>query len=79
MCEVELFSINADLALLRSRIYFCEDLQTSYWEVHGGDPSNSGKKKTTMVSGISLPFYVIKTWDDLTMNRKLMQSFMSRA
>ncbi|RMY68050.1 hypothetical protein D0863_07383 [Hortaea werneckii] len=29
-------------------IYFCEDLQTSYWENYGGDPSNSGKKTTMM-------------------------------
>lgn len=28
--------------------YFCEDLQTSYWDDYGGDRANTGKKKTMM-------------------------------
>ncbi|KAF2162375.1 hypothetical protein M409DRAFT_69251 [Zasmidium cellare ATCC 36951] len=29
-------------------LYFCEDLQTSYWESYGGDPANRGSKRTMM-------------------------------
>lgn len=29
-------------------MYFCEDLQTSYWEDYQGDPANTGKTKTMM-------------------------------
>ncbi|KAI6819844.1 PLP-dependent transferase [Hortaea werneckii] len=36
-------------------IYFCEDLQTSYWENYGGDPSNSGKKTTMMDEAEAVP------------------------
>lgn len=35
-------------AVVPGGIYFCEDLQTSYWDNYGGDRSNSGKKKTMM-------------------------------
>ena len=36
-------------AVVPGGIYFTEDLQTSYWESYGGDPANTGKKKTMMV------------------------------
>ncbi len=33
-------------------IYFCEDLQTSWWEGYGGDPDVRSKTKQTMMSYI---------------------------
>ncbi|SMY24403.1 unnamed protein product [Zymoseptoria tritici ST99CH_1A5] len=35
-------------AVVPGGLYFCEDLQTSYWENYEGDPTQSGKVKTMM-------------------------------
>lgn len=35
-------------AVLPGAIYFCEDLQRSYWEDYGGEKANTGRKRTMM-------------------------------
>jgi hypothetical protein len=35
-------------AVVPGGLYFCEDLQTSYWDNYGGDPEQSGNVKTMM-------------------------------
>ena len=35
-------------AVVPGGIYFCEDLQTSYWAAYGGDVTGSGKVRTMM-------------------------------
>lgn len=37
-------------AVKKGGLYFCEDLQTSWWDAVGGDSANTGTKKTMVSS-----------------------------
>lgn len=45
-------------------IYFIEDLQTSYWEVYGGDPTTKDDKKVTAMK------YIYQLVDDMMIDGK---------